>query len=73
LRTERLIAATPLPEEKARADAEILAAENRVREAQERVKKYAIVGPIDGTALQVNAKAPGFLENYRFRDELFPR
>ena len=58
LRTERLIAATPLPEEKARADAEVLAAEDRVREAQERINKCSILAPIDGTVLQVNAR-PG--------------
>jgi len=58
LRTQRLIAAAPLPEEKARADAEVLAAENRVREAQERINKCAIRAPIDGTVLQVNAR-PG--------------
>lgn len=58
LRTQRLIAAAPLPEEKARADAEVLAAENRVREAQERVNKCAIRAPIVGTVLQVNAR-PG--------------
>ncbi len=58
LRTQRLIAASPLPEEKARADAEVLAAENRVREAQERINKCAILAPIDGTVLQVNAR-PG--------------
>ena len=58
LRTQRLVSASPLPEEKARADAEVLAAENRVREAQERINKCAIVAPIDGTVLQVNAR-PG--------------
>jgi HlyD family secretion protein len=58
LKTQRLIAASPLPEEKARADAEVLAAENRVREAQERINKCAILSPIDGTVLEVNAR-PG--------------
>jgi len=58
LRTQRLVAASALPEEKARADAEVLAAENRVREAQERINKCAIRAPIDGTVLQVNAR-PG--------------
>ena len=58
LRTQRLVSASPLPEEKARADAEVLAAEDRVREAQERINKCAIVAPIDGTVLQVNAR-PG--------------
>ena len=58
LRTQRLIAASPLPEEKARADAEVSAAEDRVREAQERINKCEILAPIDGTVLQVNAR-PG--------------
>jgi multidrug resistance efflux pump len=57
-RTQRLVAASPLPEEKARADAEVSAAENHVQEAQERIKKCAILAPIDGTVLQVNAR-PG--------------
>ena len=58
VRTELLLAAPPLPEDKARADAEVLAAENRVREAQERIKKCTIRAPINGTVLRVNAK-PG--------------
>jgi HlyD family secretion protein len=58
LRTERLIAASPLPEEKARADAEVVAAEERVREVRERINKCAIRAPIDGTVLQVDAR-PG--------------
>jgi HlyD family secretion protein len=58
LRTQRLVGSSPLPEEKARADAEVSAAENRVREAQERVNKCAILAPIDGTVLRVNAR-PG--------------
>ena len=58
LRTQRLVGASPLPEEKARADAEVSAAEDRVREAQERINKCAILAPIDGTILQVNAR-PG--------------
>jgi multidrug resistance efflux pump len=57
-RGERLIAAPPLPEDKARADAEVLAAEGRVQEAQDRIQKCAIVAPIDGTVLRVDAR-PG--------------
>jgi HlyD family secretion protein len=57
-RTQRLVGASPLPEDKARADAEVLAAEGRVREAQERINKCAILAPIDGTILQVCAR-PG--------------
>jgi HlyD family secretion protein len=58
LRSERLIDSPPLPEDKARAEAEVLAAESRVQEAQERLKKCAILAPIDGTVLRVDAK-PG--------------
>jgi multidrug resistance efflux pump len=58
VRAERLLAAPPLPEDKARADAQVLAAESRVQEAQERIKKCSIVAPIDGTVLRVEAR-PG--------------
>jgi multidrug resistance efflux pump len=58
VRSERLLAAPPLPEDKARADAEVLAADSRVQEAQERINKCSIVAPIDGTVLRVNAR-PG--------------
>jgi len=57
VRTEELLAAPPLEEDKARADAEVLAAEGRVRTAQERIKKCAILAPIDGTVLRVYARA----------------
>jgi len=56
LRTEELLAAPPLEEDKARADAEVLAAEGRVRTAQERIGKCSIVAPIDGTVLRVYAR-----------------
>src|SRR5437879_12332204 len=49
VRTEELLAAPPLEEDKARADAEVQAAEGRVRTAQERIGKCSIVAPIDGT------------------------
>jgi HlyD family secretion protein len=58
VRAEELLAAPPLEEEKARADADVLAAEGRVRTAQERIKKCAIVAPIDGTILRIFAR-PG--------------
>jgi HlyD family secretion protein len=58
LRTQRLVGASPLPEEQAHADAEVSAAEDRVREAQERINKCSILAPIDGAILQVNAR-PG--------------
>jgi multidrug resistance efflux pump len=58
VKTQQVVAAVPLPEEKARADAEVAAAEDQVREAQERLKKCSILAPISGTVLQVNAR-PG--------------
>jgi multidrug resistance efflux pump len=56
VRTEELLAAPPLEEDKARADAEVLAAEGRVRTAQERIGKCSILAPIDGTVLRVYAR-----------------
>ncbi|MDQ1389463.1 MAG: HlyD family secretion protein [Acidobacteriaceae bacterium] len=57
VRTEELLAAPPLREEKARADAEVLAAEGRVRMVQERIGKCSILAPIDGTVLRVYARS----------------
>jgi HlyD family secretion protein len=56
LRTEELVAAPPLQEDTARADADVQAAEGRVRTAQERIAKCSIMAPIDGTVLRVYAK-----------------
>jgi HlyD family secretion protein len=56
LRTEELVAAPPLQEDTARADADVLAAESRVRTVQERIGKCSIVAPIDGTVLRVYAR-----------------
>src|SRR2546426_10552076 len=56
VRTEELLAAPPLQEDKARADAEVLAAEGRVRTVRERIGKCAILAPIDGTVLRVYAR-----------------
>jgi multidrug resistance efflux pump len=56
VRTEELLAAPPLEEDKARADAEVLAAEGRARTAQERIGKCSILAPIDGTVLRVYAR-----------------
>ena len=58
IRTEELLAAPPLQEEKARADADVLAAGGRVRTLQERIRKCSILAPIEGTVLRVYAK-PG--------------
>src|ERR1700720_4149261 len=56
VRTEELLAAPPLQEDKARADAEVLAAEGRARTVQERIGKCSILAPIDGTILRVYAR-----------------
>jgi len=56
LRTEELVAAPPLQEDTARADADVLAAEGRARTVQERIGKCSIVAPIDGTVLRVYAR-----------------
>jgi len=57
VRTEQLVAAPPLQEEKARADAEVLAAEGRVKTVQEKIAKCSILAPIDGTILRVYARS----------------
>src|SRR5260370_5670756 len=56
VRPEELLAAPPLQEEKARADADVFAAEGRVRTVQERIGKCSISAPIDGTILRVYAR-----------------
>jgi multidrug resistance efflux pump len=45
-----------LQEDKARADADVLAAEGRARTVQERIGKCSIAAPIDGTVLRVYAR-----------------
>jgi HlyD family secretion protein len=56
VRTEELLAAPPLQEDQAKADAEVLAAEGRTRTVQERIEKCSILAPIDGTVLRVYAR-----------------
>lgn len=58
LRGQHMVDASPLPEDKARADSEVAAAEDQVQEAQERLKKCAILAPISATVLRVDAR-PG--------------
>jgi HlyD family secretion protein len=55
-RTEELLAAPPLDEDRARADADVAAAEGRARTVQERIGKCSIAAPIDGTVLRVYAR-----------------
>ena len=56
IRTEELLAAPPVQEDLARADADVSAAESRARTVQERIGKCGIVAPIDGTVLRVYAR-----------------
>src|SRR5690348_1379295 len=56
VRTEELLAAPPLQEDTARAEAEVMAAEGRVKTVQERIGKCSIMAPIDGTVLRVYAR-----------------
>jgi HlyD family secretion protein len=52
-RHEQLINAGPLPEEIARANADLQAAEDRINLAQEKLAKCVIRAPIDGTILRI--------------------
>ena len=53
LRNEELVNAEPLAEELARADADILAAQERIKVAQDRVGKCSVRAPMDGTVLRI--------------------
>jgi HlyD family secretion protein len=55
-RTEELLAAPPLQEDAARADADVSAAEGRVKTVEERIGKCSIPAPIDATVLRVYAR-----------------
>jgi multidrug resistance efflux pump len=52
-RHEQLVNSPPLPEEVAKADADIAAAENRVRVIQEKIAKFSVTSPMDGTILRI--------------------
>jgi len=56
--SEELIRAAPLPEEVARADADVRAAEERVRTVAARLEKHIVRAPISGTVLRCHLK-PG--------------
>jgi multidrug resistance efflux pump len=58
IRNEELAKAPPLPEELARADAQIRAAEQGEQTIRERLAKCQVTAPIDGTVLRVLLK-PG--------------
>jgi HlyD family secretion protein len=55
---QELLAAPPVPEDLALAEAEVSAAEGRVQSVQAQIQKCSIVAPIQGTILKVHAK-PG--------------
>jgi HlyD family secretion protein len=54
---EELVKAEPLPEEKAKADADVAAAERSISVAIEKLQKCTIRAPISGTVLKVMARA----------------
>lgn len=56
IRTEELLAAPPLQEDTARADAAVMAAEGRIKTVQQQIEKCSIFAPIDGTVLRVYAR-----------------
>lgn len=56
VRTEELLAAPPLQEDTARAEAAVMAAEGRAKTVQEQIGKCSIFAPIDGTVLRVYAR-----------------
>lgn len=56
IRTEELLAAPPLQEDTARAEAAVMAAEGRAKTVQEQIGKCSIFAPIDGTVLRVYAR-----------------
>jgi HlyD family secretion protein len=55
-RTEELVNAGPLEEEIARADADIHAAENRIKLAEDKLSKCVIRAPISGSVLRVHLR-----------------
>lgn len=56
-RNEELIDAGPTVEDAAKANADLSAARNRIKLAQEKVSKCTVVAPVDGTILRVNLRA----------------
>ena len=56
-RHEQLINAPALPEDVAKADADISTAGNAVRVIEERIGKCTVTSPMDGTVLRVLLRA----------------
>ena len=55
-RTEELVNAGPLSEEIARADADVHAAENRIKQAEDKLSKCVVRAPISGSILRVHLR-----------------
>ncbi|MDQ2841996.1 MAG: efflux RND transporter periplasmic adaptor subunit [Acidobacteriota bacterium] len=56
-RNEELVDAPPTPEDLAKADADVRAAEDRIKLAQEKVGKCTVIAPVAGTILRVDLRA----------------
>lgn len=56
LRNEELVNADPLSEEVQRADADVRAAEDRIKVAEEKLGKCVVRAPMDGTILRVHLR-----------------
>jgi multidrug resistance efflux pump len=56
-RNEELVNAGPTAEDAAKADADLRAASNRIRLAQEKIGKCTVVAPVQGTIVRVNLRA----------------
>jgi HlyD family secretion protein len=56
LRNEQFVKAEPLAEEVARADADLLAAEERIKVAADKVDKCSVRAPMNGTVLRIILK-----------------
>jgi HlyD family secretion protein len=55
-RNEELVNAGPLSEEVARADADVRAAEDRIKQAEDKLAKCAVRAPMNGTILRVHLR-----------------
>ena len=53
IRNEQLVNSPPLPEEVAKANADVAVAENRVYVIQEKIAKFTVTAPANGTILRV--------------------
>jgi multidrug resistance efflux pump len=56
IRNEQLVDAPPTDEDAAKADADLKAADDRIRMAQEKISKCTVVAPVQGTILRVDLR-----------------